>query len=54
MYGYICPDCGRHLDPGEKCDCREERELEEKGNKVSKDAESRKSGQMKIKFDEVV
>ncbi len=21
MYGYICPDCGAHLDPGEKCDC---------------------------------
>ena len=21
MYGYICPDCGDHLDPGEKCEC---------------------------------
>ena len=20
----ICPDCGASLDPGEKCDCREE------------------------------
>lgn len=22
----ICPDCGTSLDPGEKCDCREEAE----------------------------
>lgn len=20
MYGYICPCCGDHLDPGEKCE----------------------------------
>lgn len=26
MYGYICPDCGAHLDPGEKCDCAEEKD----------------------------
>lgn len=26
MYGYICPDCGDHLDPGEKCECRERHE----------------------------
>ncbi len=19
----ICPDCGAHLDPGERCDCRD-------------------------------
>lgn len=25
----ICPDCGAHLDPEEKCDCQEERQ--EKG-----------------------
>ena len=30
MYGYICPDCGCHLDPGEKCDCREEKRTREK------------------------
>ena len=23
MYGYICSDCGAHLDPGEKCDCKQ-------------------------------
>ena len=24
MYGYICPECGCYLDPGEKCDCKDE------------------------------
>lgn len=23
-YYHTCPDCGANLDPGEKCDCREE------------------------------
>ncbi len=21
-YGSICPECGAHLDPGERCDCQ--------------------------------
>jgi len=24
MYYDVCPDCGARLDPGEKCDCKEE------------------------------
>ena len=28
MYGYICPECGCYLDPGEKCDCKDEEEDE--------------------------
>ncbi len=24
MYYRVCPDCGAHLDPGEKCDCENE------------------------------
>ena len=24
----ICPDCGSHLDSGEKCDCKAEQEQE--------------------------
>ncbi len=24
MGNNICPYCGAHLDPGEKCDCRED------------------------------
>ena len=27
MQYYECPYCGAHLDPGEKCDCEEEREM---------------------------
>lgn len=30
MYGYICPECGAHLDPGENCDCRSEKEQKKK------------------------
>lgn len=29
----ICPDCGAHLDPGERCSCQEERELWENAKK---------------------
>ena len=25
-YYKTCPECGAHLDPGEKCDCQEEDE----------------------------
>lgn len=25
-YFNTCPDCGSHLDPGEKCDCQDEKE----------------------------
>lgn len=28
----ICPYCGGHLDPDEKCDCREEEEDEDRSN----------------------
>lgn len=27
MYGYICPECGCYLDPGEKCDCKDEEKM---------------------------
>lgn len=29
MYGYICKECRAHLDPGEKCDCKEEKRIRE-------------------------
>lgn len=53
MYGYICPKCGAHLDPGETCDCIEEQK--ERVEKV-KDSERKlielliegKDGQLKI------
>lgn len=27
-YYNVCETCGAHLDPGERCDCEEERERE--------------------------
>ncbi len=30
LFEYICPECGARLDPGERCDCRDEREIERK------------------------
>ncbi len=27
-YYNICPYCGSHLDPGERCDCQDKREPE--------------------------
>lgn len=30
MYGYICPECGCYLDPGEKCDCKDEERMFER------------------------
>lgn len=29
MYCYICPECGCYLDPGEKCDCKDEEKMRE-------------------------
>lgn len=26
----VCPDCGAHLDPGERCDCKSDCETKEK------------------------
>ena len=26
MYEYICPVCGAHLDPGERCDCEDQKQ----------------------------
>lgn len=55
MYGYICPDCGCHLSPGSRCDCREERERERKKiTQISRMLKVETNGQMKIKFEEVV
>jgi len=30
MYYNTCSDCGSHLDPGEECDCIEQRRLRKK------------------------
>lgn len=55
MYERICPDCGAHLDPDEKCDCQEEKESN--GERIL-DAMAmlkfEKDGQMAIDFKEAV
>lgn len=39
MYDYICSKCGGHLDPGEKCDCEEEKERYLLKFKISKNGQ---------------
>ena len=47
MYGYICPDCGDRLDPGERCDCRKEKE--QAVNMIENLVVTEKDGQMIIR-----
>lgn len=47
MYGYICIYCGDHLDPGEKCDCiNDKKAAQEIADKMF---ETENDGQMIIK-----
>ncbi len=39
-YYRVCPLCGAHLDPGERCDCREEEERRRKEAEDGKRAQS--------------
>jgi hypothetical protein len=49
-YYNTCPECGCSLDPGEKCDCREEREkLRERFSRHI--TVNRETGQMVFKFE---
>lgn len=55
MYGYICPDCGAHLAPNERCDCREEKELrKDETERVLRMLQIGENGQMSILFEEAV
>lgn len=47
MYGYICPHCGDHLDPGEQCECR--REKEERNSWISEMLSFDPDGQVVLK-----
>lgn len=49
----MCPLCGAYLDPGEKCDCqderhRRERRVKETAEKFEKIMVIDKDGQMKL------
>lgn len=50
-YYDVCPNCGSHLDPGEKCDCKEETEREkEKIHKIQGMLNMGQNGQMQMSF----
>lgn len=46
MYYRVCPICHAHLDPGEKCDCVEERNR--KNEEMMKMLFTDKSGQIRL------
>lgn len=46
MHRYICNICGAYLDPGERCDCKSERE--ERKRKLGKMYRTEKNGQMRM------
>lgn len=49
-YYNVCKSCGCNLDPGEKCDCEnEKKEMEERYNKIIKITP--KTGQMVFVLD---
>lgn len=49
-YYNVCPHCGSNLDPGEKCDCKEEsKKLETFYRNVTKTAQ--KTGQLSFVLD---
>lgn len=55
MYYRTCPECGSNLDPGERCDCNEEKESrKEESKRVSRMLQIEESGQMSILFEEAV
>lgn len=47
MFYNICPQCGSHLDPSERCDCK--RELEKRSQQPEqKKKEGEKDGKVQI------
>lgn len=34
-YYRVCPDCGAHLDPEERCDCQDEEKEEEREDRTA-------------------
>jgi len=48
MYYNRCPECGANLDPGEPCDCKEERRWKEK--EAAKMFVPSKDGQIVFRF----
>ena len=34
-YYRVCPICGAHLDPGERCDCQDEERADEREDRTA-------------------
>lgn len=49
VYYRECPDCGSSLDPGERCDCRDERKKKE--DEVREYLKIGERGQYRLDFD---
>lgn len=50
-YYRICPDCGCYLDPGERCDCRDEMRRREQRTRRLFGMDER-TGQIYIRLEE--
>jgi len=53
MHGYVCPECGAFLDPGERCDCQDEKEqksiaAEEFEKEISQMVVVERNGQLRL------
>ena len=53
-YYNVCPNCGSNLDPGERCDCEDEKiiKLKSRANYFNQHLVSGKRSQMEFSFDE--
>lgn len=49
-YYNVCPECGNHLDPGEKCTCMEERVKQQ--DFFGRHLKTAKTGQLAFAFDD--
>lgn len=51
MFFRECPYCGCNLDPGERCDCRDQKQR--KKDRLTELVESDRFGQMTMKLEEL-
>ena len=51
MYYNVCPYCGDHLDPGERCDCKDQQALRMEELREAMEYDS-KNGQYRFRLPE--
>lgn len=47
-YYWTCPYCGNNLDPGEKCDCRDEKHSEIEQSNTADNYKSVQGGEINV------